>query len=91
MGQDGGAVDWAITLAVIAGVTGGIGWVRAWTYRRWWLDAVEQRDHARQTTRVLSRRLSAYRIRAAAQLAQLDPADSPDGPGGATPGPVEGA
>lgn len=82
------------SLTVIAGVTLGL---LALMYRRWWRDAVEQLQRSRQTTRILSRRLSAYRIRAAARLDEQlvdelhGQADAPDSPGGATPGPVEGA
>ena len=73
-------------LSVTAGVTLGL---LALMYRRWYRDAVEQLAHSRNATRILSRRLGAYRIRAAAAL--VDELDAPDRPGGATRDGAEGA
>ena len=71
-------MDWLATaLAVTAGVT-------ACVYRRWWKDATRQLEISRRATRTLSRRLGAYRVRAAADL-DATPDATPDDQGGATP------
>ena len=96
-------MDWTLILGVTAGVTacaGAWGWIRAWSYFRWYRDRRDQLVLSRRANVALAARLATYRSLAThalfdAVVPSVDPVDAvdatPDDQGGATPYPGQGA